>query len=169
MAATKTKRKQNLLDAVNVPTSKLGKPLSAAQRANLFKPGKGADKDPRIGTNSNHKRGDWSTVYSELREFTPAEIIELVGGPSTVIGKMFKRMPQNVQIKVLLGLKSMAQYWKNPDNARLLATIMDRADGTPRQSLTVAGQVGVKAYVGFSPDDWDSVEDEDEADLSSEA
>jgi hypothetical protein len=159
--------KQNLLDKVNHPNGK--KQLTEAQRANLFKPGKGKDKDPRIGTNPNGKRGDWSTVYSELREFTPAQIIELVGGPTTPIGKMFKRMPPNVQIKVLLGLKSMAQYWKNPDNARLLATIMDRADGTPRQSLTVAGQVGVKAYVGFSPDDWDEdIEDADATDISSE-
>jgi hypothetical protein len=87
------------------------------------------------------KRGQsWQESVKRLTDMTREELIEYVG-KSTKIGKLLKELSPNIPVKDALILISIIAYGRDP-NPRLLATLMDREEGKPPQSLDLKNSDG---------------------------
>lgn len=124
-----------------------------------FRKGSGENRDPRIQPRrvGDRKENTWAGTFTTLLEMTPDELIEMVGGKYTPLGKIFDRLPKEQNIKTTMALKAIAQYAQTPKHTPLLDSIMNRTDGTPRQTVILGGQIATKNYVGWTPDQWDAM------------
>jgi hypothetical protein len=69
----------------------------------------------------------WAGIIREISNMTAGEVIELVGDKND-LGKAFKQMPKNVQMKKLITARVMAALMFDPGSG-LWNALMERAEG----------------------------------------
>lgn len=110
-------------------------------------------------TGANAKDKSWRGTVERITNQTREEAIKAVGA-RTRLGRLLKELPPNLPIKDALIYISIVHYGREP-NPRMLQTLADREEGKPMQPLAHTGEVSIKGYGKWTPDDWDKDKDGD--------
>src|SRR5690349_23545713 len=80
----------------------------------------------------------WASIIAAVGNMYPEDILEFVGRNND-LGREIVQLPKNVQMKYLVTARIFAALMFDP-NPRLWASLMDRAEGKPAQSLDLTSK-----------------------------